>query len=639
VIVSAGSATERRIYVATSGTESAFSVSADGGASFNQSSLIDTKLSSLIDFAPPPAGDTAMFLITANSDTAKRSLWRSLDGGRWERVASSALPGMDALQKVKAVPGALFVAGLSGTSPVIWQSSNAGQTFSVHPMPRAVDAWAFADRSTFFVAGYDGSNAIVHRTTNGGAFFSDGVPSGTRSATSLELSPAYAADHTLLLGNSYGEVLISSDDGRSFSPLGQQLPVAAGNTDVSVAFDPDYPHNGTAYAAVQTKATSTSKDRLFRLSMDRKTWQSALSSTPVDAAIARILTNDRGVLYALNTQAVAAADGKGGLLRCLSPLITPNPSFEYVARGLNDGHRLQGLWASQERLWSFETTTTRLMTFQDSLSAPPPLKSPADSATGLVTDVRLEWQAMTGATEYEWQVSDETDFSSLPAGFSGTANAASARVAALQPSTAYHWRVRVSKPCLSPWSAAWGFTTILGGANITAELVVPQAGATTSIRPVFQWRPVAGATRYELLVSNDASFVQPAVSRTGDLALPANAWQCDTDLEPGTAYFWRVRAVSDGNYGDWSAVSTFTTEKASSHQPVDGTGLLPSSPTTPAVQPVTFIKTETAAPTAPATTTVQVPFPRELLYGGIALMGMIVILVGVIVVMAFRRRN
>jgi photosystem II stability/assembly factor-like uncharacterized protein len=93
-----------KAYAATSGTESAFSISSDGGVSWNQTSLIDTKISAIIDLAPSPSysQDETLFMLT-NYTGGKDSLWRSLNGGKtWERVFSSALP--DRLDRVALCP-------------------------------------------------------------------------------------------------------------------------------------------------------------------------------------------------------------------------------------------------------------------------------------------------------------------------------------------------------------------------------------------------------------------------------------------------------------------------------------------------------------------------------------------------------
>ena len=69
-----------KAYAATSGIESAFSISQDKGSTWNQIGLIDTMMSTIIDLAPSPAysQDNTLFMLTFGG---KHSLWRSLDGG------------------------------------------------------------------------------------------------------------------------------------------------------------------------------------------------------------------------------------------------------------------------------------------------------------------------------------------------------------------------------------------------------------------------------------------------------------------------------------------------------------------------------------------------------------------------------
>ncbi len=61
-----GGGGEKVLYAATSGNESAFSVSGDEGRTWHQISLVDTGMSSIIDLAPSPnySQDRTMFMLT-----------------------------------------------------------------------------------------------------------------------------------------------------------------------------------------------------------------------------------------------------------------------------------------------------------------------------------------------------------------------------------------------------------------------------------------------------------------------------------------------------------------------------------------------------------------------------------------------
>jgi hypothetical protein len=335
-----------------------------------------------------------------------------------------------------------------------------------------------------------------------------------------------------------------------------------------------------------------------------------------------------GLLYAASSQAVNNAAKKGGMERSLNPAHALGATFETVIRGLSDNTTLTGLWVVGNQLWSLDTTQTRLMTYLDTLTGPVALTSPSDKAAGTETgNVRLNWTSLKGATKYQWQVDYDNNFSTVPSGFEGNTEGTSVRLPALEMGNTYYWRVRATEPVLSPWSAKWSFATSLGKAVVAPELQSPGAGATgVPLQPIFQWSAIAGAERYELLVSANVSLANPVIAKTGDSAVPATAWQIDVSLDYNTTYYWKVRASGSGSYSAWSAVSAFTTEVAPS----------PASPIPSPTQ---------SPPPAPLTTTTSIireaPPPGMPIWA-LYLMGLgalIVILLVVILLMLVVRRR
>lgn len=325
-LAAVGASSPQMVYAVTCGTESGFSISADNGTTWNQTALIDTRISRLVDFAatPEPNQAATLFLITHNTDSAKRSVWRSQDNGaHWQRVFSAGLPGVDDLSAVGgSADGALFLAGMANGSPAMWLSLDRGQTFNLRLAPCRVVGWAFFNRNTFFVDGYDGVTGLVYRTDNGGLLYTEPTKVGSVSIASIALSPGYGQDRTLAVGNMTGEVFVSTDGGATFTQLGQKLPVSAGVGAVSVALDCDFSRNGNIYAAVDTGTTTTSKERVFRFSIGRSTtWQSIAADIPQDAIMKQICLTESCILYAVNSQAVLAAGGKGGITRCINPAL------------------------------------------------------------------------------------------------------------------------------------------------------------------------------------------------------------------------------------------------------------------------------------------------------------------------------
>jgi hypothetical protein len=238
------------------------------------------------------------------------------------------------------------------------------------------------------------------------------------------------------------------------------------------------------------------------------------------------------------------------------------------------------------------------MTYTDSLTQPVTLTSPPDRAPGVgtiindtVKNVSLDWETLSGADEYEWQLDYDTDFSSVLNGFGGTTKASSALLPALDLATTYYWRVRATDPVSSPWSEKWSFTTSFGTEALAPRLESPEAGALgMPVKPIFQWSAIAGAECYELVVSTEAVLDNPTILKTGTYALPTTAWQCNIALNYDTTYYWKVRAISADTCSAWSAVSAFSTESPPSLQPTPS----PEPPQPP--QPATPDWTEWLVP-------------------------------------------
>jgi len=550
-------------YAATSGSDSAFSRTADGGDTWNQIGLIDTAINTILDMtiSPDYSHDDTLFMLTWGSE---HSLWRSLsDGARWERVFTSSLPHVDSLNTVGLSPqygdksDVVFLAGVSDGDSAIWKSSDKGQSFgSPRDTPYAIDTWTVADDTTLFIGSFDGNDGLVYQTTNSGLSYSTPTEAGGQSLHSIALSPNYEQGKTILVGNTAGWVYWSDDNGASFEPLPPDATSSPLSGSISVTFDPQFSSNSTVYAASDTQG-----EGIYRFIIDSSTeWKNI--DSPTDAILKQVIVSAEGILYATNS------DANSGIERSLNPTYSLGPTFETVTRGLDDGVTLAKLQIYDDRLWAIDTTNNKLMTFIDSLSLPVALTSPADEAPGIgiiidnnISSIGLDWETLSGATNYEWQLDDDNNFSNIPAGFAGDVTASSVQLPELEPATTYYWRVRANEPVLSLWSDKWSFTTALGTEIVAPQLLSPEAGVTgMSPRPLFQWGAIAGADSYELIVSGDPNFGNPTVLKTGDYALPYTAWECNINLNQGTTYYWKVRAINPNTCSAWSAVSAFTTE-------------------------------------------------------------------------------
>ncbi len=222
-------------------------------------------------------------------------------------------------------------------------------------------------------------------------------------------------------------------------------------------------------------------------------------------------------------------------------------------------------------------TTSRNFTLTCSLPATASLTSPANGATGLAQPVVFDWSDVAGATNYQIQVDDSSDFSSplidqqsVTSTYSGSS---------MNASTTYNWRVRAQNSCgWGSWTSARTFSTACS-TPVTPTLVSPANAATGVAAPVaLDWADVATATNYQVQVDNNSDFS----SVTLDQQVAVSTYAA-SGLAEGTVYYWRVRAQNACGWGSWSATRSFTTACT---LPVAPTLATPADGATNLVQPI-----------------------------------------------------
>ncbi len=91
------------------------------------------------------------------------------------------------------------------------------------------------------------------------------------------------------------------------------------------------------------------------------------------------------------------------------------------------------------------------------------------------------------------------------------------------------------------------FALVAGAAEpiLAPDILAPVTGDdTVSLTPVFAWEAVPGADGYYFELADNANFVLPLVSLTGDLGrLIVTAYAYVGELPYSTPYYWRVKAV------------------------------------------------------------------------------------------------
>ncbi len=119
-----------------------------------------------------------------------------------------------------------------------------------------------------------------------------------------------------------------------------------------------------------------------------------------------------------------------------------------------------GAWSS---VWHFTTVG------ENRLSQPAPV-SPSNGSTGMLTYPILSWNAVSGATFYQLQVSIDTTFSTVL--FQNRdLRTTSLEVSPLSEGTTYYWRVRAGDANdSSAWSSTWSFKTFTYPSSISVSM-------------------------------------------------------------------------------------------------------------------------------------------------------------------------
>jgi hypothetical protein len=260
------------VYAGTRGTaiddQSAFSISRDGGVSFNGLSLIDTcsgtAFDAILDVAPSADGKN-LFMATADTAAARpESLWKSTSsplGGSWERVLAVNFndTGIIRLDPDYATTSVLYFAEtFIGGNRAIRYSTNGGQTYSNRFFPADITDFAVQSKDVIYAL----IGTTTRKTTN--AAWGWGLPKNTGLTAPATVMVAPNGD--VFVGGT-GNVAYSTDAGETYGRMTAGIGAGAGL--LQVAVDKAYDTNKTVYAA-----SSTATEGIYRWTLGTSTaWE------------------------------------------------------------------------------------------------------------------------------------------------------------------------------------------------------------------------------------------------------------------------------------------------------------------------------------------------------------------------------
>jgi hypothetical protein len=291
------------------GPDTAFSISEDGGVSFNGIGLVDDAIDAMPDVMPTPAGEY-LFLATANLTSNNQSLWRCAGvpaTGTWERVGFvtpttfTAATSIIRISPYWADDQTVYWVGTAGGTNIL-KSSNNGQIWVTRTAGAAnvVDVAVESAEILYMIAGgAAGAATNVYASTNGG--WSWGLPNnpGLGNLLDIAMAPDYPkppVEGHVLVGAIDGFAALSTASATigSFIPLLPPLPVG-GN--VQVCADKGYADNNIIYAG----------------SSNGKVYQYAVGWEEINSTIAAVsgLVTDCGCLCASDATPGSGADRMG----------------------------------------------------------------------------------------------------------------------------------------------------------------------------------------------------------------------------------------------------------------------------------------------------------------------------------------
>ena len=559
LLISKYGTTDGLAFIGTGGEQSAISISADNGDTWNQIAYIDDTLKLATDIAFDPTS-TAAALVTENYDgTPLSSLWKTADVTarypQWQRTLcegfSTTIGSFDLIEYSNDGTVAMLYDGVANR---IYRSSNDLQTFANWKNTATwgfINDWVIYDSATVYAATSTGfwSTAVVGSDLTGVALYSVAIQTG--------FDPDNAAMSVIIAGDNDGNAYVSVDAGDNFV-TGFNID---GSTDpVSVAFDSE----NVAYFATTDEVYSAlvSDTGMLYNTIAGHTVYAALDWGLDDFGMPAI-TGDTLVDIAISSDdTIYVIDADGDMARYL--LYDINHTEWDQARDSVDG-TVDELWLTEGSYtaWTLDLDNLAVALLDDTLT--PAVSGVNVSNIGPFSAV-ITWNNLTGATDYEldfYAYNEATGLYELVTGYTGVVSASvgatTSVMVPLMDSTEYKVYVRANNEGATTDYIAdevelsrWGTDSFMTLYYMeTPKPTNPAQGTDgTTLNPTFGWSSVPNAVSYTFQLSLTPDFT--SIIENVSVATTGHTYAGDA-LTYNTAYYWRVQAVGpDNTVSKWS---------------------------------------------------------------------------------------
>ena len=174
--------------------------------------------------------------------------------------------------------------------------------------------------------------------------------------------------------------------------------------------------------------------------------------------------------------------------------------------------------------------------------------------------INFVWQNTMDTDQYSFQLNSMADFTDSVL-FEKELSDTSIMVTELEYNKQYFWRVgAVVSDGDVEWSSVWSFSTASFFTDIPVPASPENGAVDVSAETLLAWSELEGAATYRVQLSLDYDFSSVVLDSTGILTQELAV----SDLDDGTEYFWRLRAVYGEHESEWSEVWSFNTNTITS---------------------------------------------------------------------------